>query len=367
MQAIQTAVDAFFYRKLAVVPLNIVLYNVFGGSGKGPNIYGTEPWHFYIRNLILNFNLWFVLALVSLPLTLLQYAIRGQAPARQSVIRTVTFTLPFYLWLGIFTLQPHKEERFMYPAYPLLVLNAAISAHIVLSNLGSTTSKDFVSKVPVGIRVLVPAMFALAAITLGILRIVGMVTAYSAPLHIYSPLHKAGVTHPGDTVCLGKEWYRFSSSYMLPNGVKAKFIRSEFKGLLPGEFSEANTGFGLFPGAWLEPSGMNDENLEDPGKYVGNPPMKPGNCSSTNQLLQTEIEHCTFLIDSHFENSQPTELEPAYVLDTETWAKVKCEPFLDAAKTSMIGRMLWVPDHAMVPARFRRTWGEYCLLRRKVR
>ena len=76
------------------------------------------------------------------------------------------------------------------------------------------------------------------------------------------------MARPKDNVCLGKEWYRFPSSFHLPYGVRAKFIRSEFSGLLPGEFSEANVGFGLFPGTWLVPSGMNDENLEDPGKYV---------------------------------------------------------------------------------------------------
>jgi alpha-1,2-mannosyltransferase len=50
--------------------------------------------------------------------------------------------------------------------------------------------------------------------------------------------------------------------------MRAKFIKSEFDGLLPGEFSEAQTGFGMWPGAWLIPSGMNDQNIEDMGKYV---------------------------------------------------------------------------------------------------
>jgi len=100
------------------------------------------------------------------------------------------------------------------------------------------------------------------------LQLLGTITAYSAPLHVYKPLHRAGITQPGDTVCLGKEWYRFPSSFHLPQGVRAKFIKSEFSGLLPGEFSEARAGFGLFPGSWLVPSGMNDENLEDVGKYV---------------------------------------------------------------------------------------------------
>jgi alpha-1,2-mannosyltransferase len=156
----------------------------------------------------------------------------------------------------------------MYPAYPLLVLNAAISLHVILNYIGSTNPQDFISKIPLQLRFAAIIFIAIAAIDLGLLRTIGMLTAYSAPMKVYSPLHQPDFTRAGDTVCLGKEWYRFPSSYMLPDGVKAKFIRSDFSGLLPGEFSEANTGFGFYPGAWLEPSGMNDENLEDPGKYV---------------------------------------------------------------------------------------------------
>jgi alpha-1,2-mannosyltransferase len=50
--------------------------------------------------------------------------------------------------------------------------------------------------------------------------------------------------------------------------MRAKFIKSEFSGLLPGEFNEAKTGFGFYPGTWLIPPGMNDRNEEDLGKYV---------------------------------------------------------------------------------------------------
>lgn len=100
-------------------------------------------------------------------------------------------------------------------------------------------------------------------------HILGHMSAYSAPLKVYKPLFDPTVARPGDTVCLGKEWYRFPSSFNLPQGVRAKFIKSKFSGLLPGEFSEADASLGLFPGTWLVPSGMNDENLEDPSKYVG--------------------------------------------------------------------------------------------------
>ena len=250
------------------MPLNIVLYNVFSGGSKGPNIYGVEPWHFYIRNLTLNFNAWFFLALGALPLVLLQHTRRQRVISKQTLLRGIVFVSPFYLWLGIFTLQPHKEERFMYPAYPALALNAATSLHILLANFGSTDPKDLVSKIPPKLKLAIVSAFILGTLDLGVLRTIGTTTAYSAPLSIYSPLHRQGVSSPGDNVCLGKEWYRFPSSYLLPEKVRAKFIKSEFSGLLPGEFSEAHVGFGLFPGAWLIPPGMNDENLEDPGKYV---------------------------------------------------------------------------------------------------
>ena len=38
---------------------------------------------------------------------------------------------PFYLWLGILSAQPHKEERFMYPVYPMLCFNAAVAVYLV--------------------------------------------------------------------------------------------------------------------------------------------------------------------------------------------------------------------------------------------
>ncbi|KAI9830844.1 MAG: hypothetical protein M1819_005369 [Sarea resinae] len=345
--ALEVCVDSYFYRKLVAVPLNIVLYNVFGGSGKGPGIYGTEPWHFYIRNLLLNFNVWFLLALSALPLTVLQHLLRRETSSRQGLFRSVVFLTPFYLWLAIFTVQPHKEERFMYPAYPALGLNAAMAFHIILAGFGSTDPRTFVSKIPARVKLVVVSLFVLAAVDAGLLRTAGMVTAYSAPLKIYGPLNEPGIAHPGDVVCFAKEWYRFPSSFHLPDSIHAKFVKSEFAGLLPGEFSEARVGFGFFPGTWLTPPGMNDENLEDPGKY-------------------TEIGHCSFLVDSSFPGASPSELEPDYAQDDKNWEVLASYEFLDASRTSLVGRILWIPDWEIIPARLRRKWGHYHLLQRKV-
>lgn len=253
-----------------VIPWRIVFYNVFSGKDRGPDIFGTEPWDFYLRNLLLNFNIWFLLAMASAPLLALQWMLRSQTTTKQTVLRTVVFILPFYMWLTIFTLQPHKEERFMYPAYPFLGLNAAIALHMILAYIGSSNPAELVGRVPAKVKLFAVIFPIILSIDVGLLRSIGMITAYSAPLKIYSVLEKNDRAEPGETVCLGKEWYRFPSSYFLPNGMHAKFIRSEFDGLLPGEFNEAKVGFGLFPGTWLVPPGMNDRNNGDPGKYVSN-------------------------------------------------------------------------------------------------
>lgn len=250
------------------MPVKLVLYNVLSAGDRGPNIFGTEPWHFYSRNLLLNFNVWYLLAVSVAPLLCLQYAFRSQATTKQTLLRTCVFITPFYIWMAVFTLQPHKEERFMYPVYPFLAANAAIAFHMVLVFLGSTNPKELVGKIPVQIKFAVALITVILSLSVSLLRTIGTVTAYRAPLQVYSALEAQGMAHPGDTVCLGKEWYRFPSSFFLPNGTRAKFVKSEFSGLLPGEFNEAKTGFGFFAGTWLIPGGMNDRNEQDLGKQV---------------------------------------------------------------------------------------------------
>jgi alpha-1,2-mannosyltransferase len=245
------------------------MYNVFSGSERGPNIFGTEPWDFYIRNLLLNFNVWFLLALIAGPLLGLNFLVHNKSTSKRFSIRYLWFIIPFYLWLTIFTLQPHKEERFMYPAYPLLCLNASIATHVILSYIGASGSSKIMRKISGQLKLAFVGAFFLSATVAGVLRIIGVVSAYQAPLQVYSPLGRFPKAMSDETVCLGKEWYRFPSSYFLPSGMRAKFVKSAFDGLLPGEFNEAKVGFGLFPGTWLDPPGMNDLNIEDPGKYVG--------------------------------------------------------------------------------------------------
>ncbi|KAL4876260.1 hypothetical protein BJY04DRAFT_231730 [Aspergillus karnatakaensis] len=343
--AAEIAVDYAFIRKITIVPWNIVAYNVFGGEGRGPDIFGTEPWTFYVRNLLLNFNVWLVFAVAAAPLLVLQAIFRPQATNKETLFRTVTLLSPFYMWFGIFTLQPHKEERFMYPAYPFLALNAAIAFHMILSYIGSSNPKELIGRVPAKLKLAAVMSVVLLAINSGLLRTLGMITAYNAPLKVLRPLEQE-IGHSGDNVCFGKEWYRFPSSFFLPDGMRAKFIRSEFRGLLPGDFPDAPSYSAVLEGAAQIPKGMNDRNDEDAGKY-------------------TDISQCSFLVDSYFADREATNLEPNYIQDEAEWEQITCKSFLDVSQTNLLGRLIWIPDLTIIPERFRRKWGHYCLLRRR--
>ncbi|OKL64308.1 hypothetical protein UA08_00919 [Talaromyces atroroseus] len=344
---LEVAVDSIFFQRFAMVPWNIVAYNVFGGEGKGPNIFGTEPWTFYIRNLLLNFNVWFILAVSIAPLLILQALFGSRASnSSQTLVRSLAFVSPFYVWMAIFTIQPHKEERFMYPAYPFIVLNAALAFHLILEYLGTNKPGTLMGLIPGRVKLLAVAAFVLFSTFAGLHRSIGMITAYGAPLRVYDALEAPGIAQKGGYLCLGKEWYRFPSSFFLPQSMRAKFVRSEFSGLLPGEFDDSSSIQELLSGTSAIPSGMNDRNEGDPSKY-------------------TDISQCMFLVDSYFPSQPATSLEPDYIHDTDNWEKLSCEKFLDAAATSILGRVSWIPDLPFVPARFKRQWGEYCLLRRR--
>ena len=80
---------------------------------------------------------------------------------------------------------------------------------------------------------------------------------------------------------------------------------------------------------------------------------------------QIDIDHCSFLVDSYFPGTQASSLEPNYIEDTKTWELLQCEDFLDASRTSLLGRTLWLPNLEIIPPRHLRKWGSYCLLKRK--
>lgn len=104
--------------------------------------------------------------------------------------------------------------------------------------------------------------------TTGLLKPPKYVTAGNEETDTYdlSPVRDLNLT-----LCFGKEWYRFPSHYLVPDGVSVAFIKSDFDGLLPRYFdgSVGNESI-IWPreATRLIPSGMNDLNKEEAGQYV---------------------------------------------------------------------------------------------------
>lgn len=68
-------------------------------------------------------------------------------------------------------------------------------------------------------------------------RVASSIHNYSAPLTLYNHLYKneLGRKSMRDVnICVGKEWYRFGTSFFIPSSKqRVQFIKSGFDGLLP--------------------------------------------------------------------------------------------------------------------------------------
>ncbi|XP_018319484.1 alpha-1,2-mannosyltransferase ALG9-like isoform X2 [Agrilus planipennis] len=250
------AIDSKYFGKLTIAPWNIVKYNVLGGAG--PELYGKEPFSFYIVNGFLNFNFVWVLALLS-PVVLALSHILVPARNRATLMLPHTLSLaPMFLWLVVFLFQSHKEERFLFPIYPMICLAGAISVDVVqklifrLLCLLSTKRIGFIKISPSSHYLDSTAFVMFAAVTIcsliGISRIFSLYKNYHAPLDLTMELNRFPLEgkFPNESqvnVCLGKDWYRFPGSFFLPNtNWNVRFIKSEFDGMLPAPYTESENG-----------------------------------------------------------------------------------------------------------------------------
>ncbi|XP_070296159.1 alpha-1,2-mannosyltransferase ALG9-like isoform X1 [Salvelinus sp. IW2-2015] len=88
---------------------------------------------------------------------------------------------------------------------------------------------------------------------------------YHAPLDLYPEFHRISrdpslhAVPKGRpvSVCVGKEWYRFPSSFLLPNNWQLQFIQSEFRGQLPQPYAVAHWLPTIRPHERPEPGGAN--------------------------------------------------------------------------------------------------------------
>jgi len=273
----------------------------------------------------------------------------------------------------------------MFPAYPMICFNAAVTVYLVRGWM--ETAFVAATKSPYrASRSSIFSTFTLSVLTtttiLSMSRIAANWKYYHAPLSIVNHFESVELPHLMNvtgllpepvvstrrrtkqddelridlspikdfnlTLCYGKEWYRFPGHYLVPEGVRVEFIKSEFEGLLPGHFSEEDSvvasPWWIRPQTRAIPQDQNDLNKEEPSHYVS-------------------VSVCTHLIDLDFPSHPSSSMhEPRYAVQNDIWERVECQPFLDAQHSPLLGRVLWVPGQKW---RSINSWGDYCLLRNR--
>lgn len=399
-------VDWLAYGKLVFVPLNIVKYNVFpdraAGEG-GPELYGTEPGYFYLLNLLLNFNIVFILALFSIPLVLLtdrfsrkngirlgqKLRLANQTSASHLLIVRL---LPVYIWLGLLSRQSHKEERFMQPIYTLITFNAAVSLSLIRGWMEDVFIKLTSSPYRAG-RTSIFSTFTrtviLTSSCIGIARILALQYYYHAPLDLmfhfqYNELPVRAIqSHPADyaylrlnttqpileaienaeytvdlgplakdklTLCLGESWYRLPTQFLVPDPINVEFVKSPFTGILPSKFIPTTLKKGQYDGH-QPPLGAHSkvglaENFSDgiwprKGTRVNGGKFNSQNKEEPDRYVDLNTQ-CDYFIGTSYPDRK-NGWKGEEVESSKDWEAKSCKKILDGQETPMIFRTIWLP------------------------
>ncbi|EOD41157.1 mannosyltransferase, Alg9 like-protein [Emiliania huxleyi CCMP1516] len=271
LAAPSAAVDGYYYGRFVLPWLNLL--------------------HFYLRNLCLNLNL----------------------------------ALPALLLAPLLLLAGRLEERFLFPAYPLFLLAAALAASearrvaaALLARCAPRRAQRGREGGPHGVWPPLwglPAAALAASALLSAGRVGALVSYYGAPLEVYSEVSAALSSRADDSplrVCSGKEWYRYPSSFFLPLGATPAFYRAGFDGLLPSPFSAPPP-----DGSRAIHAHFNDGNRDEPAAY-------------------TSEDRCDVIVDLEL----PGDAAPRSRAGWHVWAR---RPFLDADRSPSWSRALYVP------------------------
>eukprot|EP00934_Nitzschia_sp_Nitz4_P000889 Nitzschia sp. Nitz4//scaffold291_size36643//2695//4605//NITZ4_007758-RA/size36643-processed-gene-0.24-mRNA-1//-1//CDS//3329546112//889//frame0 len=275
---------------------NIIKYNIQQG---GDELYGVEPLEYYVKNLLLNFNYVAILGVLSLPFFLIGKRNRFLA----------ILVAPLYIWLALLGPRPHKEERFLYPIYPCLCIGAAGLSVLAVEGVHSVVFGKNAAPLSLPKSLFVQTIIWLPAMLISAARLMALNKYYMAPILLYSQLQQTPEVQYS-VVCTCGEWYRFPSHFFIPETVqKFGLVQSSFDGQLP----QLSTVHGSSKQSPLQ---FNDQN-------------KP----EANSL--TDIEECDFLIDL---------LSAGDCRDNDSlWEPIAQVPFLDADRTSLLHRTLYLP------------------------
>ncbi|KAK2997272.1 hypothetical protein RJ639_026348, partial [Escallonia herrerae] len=321
LMGISLLVDYHYYGRWTSSVMNLLFYNVVGGGES--HLYGTEGPSYYLRNGFNNFNFSFVLALLFLGI--LPISRKKYAPELLVLIS------PLYIWLAFMSLQPHKEERFLYPIYPLICVAASAVIECFpefFRDKYNPNDQSVLFQIAKYIRPLVLGLILCASHA----RTFSLIHGYSAPLEIYKHLEHHGDAGLGSVVCVGSEWHRFPSSFFVPDYVgQVRWLDDGFRGLLPLPF---NSSMG---GTSAAPSYFNNKNKASDEQYLHDP------------------ERCNLLIELQLQRPYPSRGS-----DLSTWEVVAALPYLDRELSPPLYRSFFIPNYWQQ----KNVFGLYKLLKR---
>jgi len=350
IQAIVMMIDYHYYGKIVSPIWNIFVYNATAG---GDELYGVEPLSYYVKNLLLNFNFVGLLGILSLPILLGRKLLASSFP-HTTLFRLgdghysssgasdglkILMLVPMYIWMAIVFPRPHKEERFLFPIYPMLCFGASIALEEVMMMsvqvLSLILPKSKVAPSPnkcmlLGLVLLSP--FAVISIS----RSFALHHNYSAPLDLYQHFYNHHIMSKDMTsereneevtyICTAGEWYRFPSSFFLPANTQLGFLKSSFSGQLPQPFTE----FGSKKESLeIQEGAFNDVNKEEMDRYIG-------------------IHQCSYVIElvpSDISDGEETPECLQYMKSDPSgdWTQVASYKYLDAISTDALHRILYIP------------------------
>ncbi|KAF7638549.1 Mannosyltransferase [Meloidogyne graminicola] len=190
-------------------------------------------------------------------------------------------------------------ERFLFPIYPYICLLSAFSLDFLYKILNNTkTQFANIFYITILFIFIITSFSRIAALHRNYSGLLDTYKEFNNKINTFEDLmlkvENNSTKIPLLRLCIGKEWHRFPSSFFLPEnrknnrGVEMRFIKSEFRALLPDIFPKGLTVAEI---TQQVPIHQNDENREQMERYV-------------------PLNSCNFLID--LAGMEPTEFEPDY-------------------------------------------------------
>lgn len=357
---------------------NILTYNT---GNRGDELYGIEPASYYVKNLLLTTGLALPFASFVLVAELVQYIIsmiipKGKLLPNHMDGYMLTIYVACALWLGVLFSRPHKEERFLYPAYPLLAFAAARSflnlLHLFKTCFPVTKKQTF--SVGSLLQTLAFSGMVLVMLLLFSSRVFANIRNYHGYMATWQDLHHHILQSPeymkivqakhrmGHSnykgkqaeqtirsyehslrVCVGSEWHLFPTHFFLPSAATLFYIEDGFHGILPQHF-EAINGTSRIP-----PLPNNGENQEEVSRYIDIDECHFIVTSNDAQTIANRLTSANLRAAAQYEEGANGSGDEAHV-SMQYVELVSSRPVLDRDATkSPLVRALYLPHYVSPP------------------